>query len=628
MNTTKKKDILEKNEVKKPSWRFRAAIISFAVIAVAGVFIVLFAFVFKGGVDQSAYSIGYVIETQVVTGSLNVEMNIDIHSLSRNREILFLKGLMSADFIGCTDETGNDVAFTETEDLIAIGPVEAETKRLCFKYVAHICEIADDFNVMAATYAHGCILEDLVVFSGEYAILIPFLNPDSFDSINKYINKISFEFTVPDGLDPIIPFHTLPPVGKPFAFSVENLDWDFFNTISKSAFCFGRFEKIGADDIFEGTAVYVDKAVIDRIPQLTVDAMTGLLNYYSNLFTEPLNDVPIVLLRNLDAEDTVILGGAGSRCAAISAKLRLANDVQALSNMLYHAFFDSKVKPRNLRYPGNHWIYRGLSEYYVGNSAGSLPENVAEEYSIGSVTSMNERYLRYLYFSLKEPGFLGVSPIHETTGMYVSQEEFYMGVKIPLIIDAINYSAERTGQHDGFIRALVRKGGGSKPLNVERFLKDICGRDYDMIENFISGKALITNYRGFSADGMPIERLLYLLNEDEQKYAYFFEQDKVFYPYSALFLLYEEAFMQEVSKRGIRYNTDEIQNEVYKFSPVVHRLLLQYAMWASLAGVDDITQPNIKRAITKFEVTEQWKELCNKVGLEYALEDYSDYAEL
>ena len=619
-----KKKVPAKKEVKKHSRKLFVAIIAVGAVVVAGIIVTLL-LVFNNSeeLDQSAYSISYTIEAVPVFGCLNVEMNIDVHSLSSERDIVLYKGMTSAEIIRCTDEAGNDVPFFDDEDLIGIGPIEDDAGRLYFEYNAYIGEITDSFEVFAIPYANGCILEDLIAFSGEYAILMPYLDPEEFDSIGEYVKKISMNFIVPDGLDTIIPYQQ--PLDGQFELSVDKPDWEFFNIISKSAFCFGQFEKFDNGGYFGDAAVYVDKGNPNVIPQYTFDAILGLLNYYSNVFGEPLGDVPIVLLRNLDYDDTVITAAAGGGGSAISANMRIAEDVRALSNMLYHTFFDSKVKPRNLRYTGNFWIYRGLSEFYVGNSVGHLPGSVLDAFSIGNMTTMSERYLRYLYFTLKEPGFLGVSPLHETSGMYASQEEFYMGVKVPLIIDAINYSVEnRTGRFDGFIKALVNMGKSSKPLDVQEFMKMLCGPDYDMIESYLTGNALMTNYRGANTDGMTLVSIMALLDEDEHKYAYFFETDKVFYPYTPLFLLNEEAFMSEVAKRGIRYNNDEIQNEVNEFSPVVHRLLLQYAMWASLAGVDDITRPNIKREITSTEVMDQWSRLCDEIGIEYGAEDYDE----
>jgi hypothetical protein len=113
---------------------------------------------------------------------------------------------------------------------------------------------------------------------------------------------------------------------------------------------------------------------------------------------------------------------------------------------------------------------------------------------------------------------------------------------------------------------------------------------------------------------------MYMLDEDERKNSYFFSLENVNYPYFPLLLLNEERFMQEVNKRGIRYNTDLIQKEVEKFSSILHRLLLQYAMWASVSGIDDVTEPNIYRVLTQPENIEKWNDLCAQIGIEYTVD--------
>ena len=77
--------------------------------------------------------------------------------------------------------------------------------------------------------------------------------------------------------------------------------------------------------------------------------------------------------------------------------------------------------------------------------------------------------------------------------------------------------------------------------------------------------------------------------------------------------------MAEVAKRGIHYNPTQLQNEVKGFSSVLDRQLLHYAMWASLADIDDITQPNIIRKLTEEDVTKQWDELRQEIGYEIDL---------
>ena len=601
-----------------------------AVILAAGVIIIILILPTSGEpIDQSEYSIGYVVSAFQEQEYLSVEINIEINELSQDNSIMLYKGMMTDDKLEygrCTDDSDREVPFIETADLISIGPISDDSKTIDFRYNVKIGVISDGFDVYEIPYTQGCIFDDLIVFSGEYALLIPFLDPDTFESMANYVNSVSFKFIVPEGLDPILPFQA-PPDGQ-LSYLVDKPDWDFFNTISKSAFCFGQFESYDYNGFFEGATVFVDKQAMPMLSSDHLDALAIFLESYMYIFDEPLGDVPLVLLRNHPADNSIITGGAGAGCSAISINLRIAEDFRALSNMLFHTFFDSKIKPYNLRYNGYTWIYRGLADFYVGKSADWLPEYITEEYSIGRSAHPAVRYLQYLYFSLKEPGFLALGPENELTGMYIAQEEFYMGVKVPLIIDVINLSIwEQTGLDYGFIRTLMQNGKVSGALDVEKMLKAVCGADFSVISDYLSGKALVPNYKDFDINGnnydvdLSWESILSILDQDEQKYAYFFSQENVRYPYLPLFLLNEEAFMAEARARGVRYNSDLIQGEVEKFSSVLHRLLLQYATWASVSGINDITEPNIYRVLTQDDNWSKWNDLCEKIGIEYLVDD-------
>ena len=562
--------------------------------------------------DQSKYSIGYAVETNPGGECLNVDVTLDIDKLNEKRTIDLYKGLMTAQWLECVDDSGNEVPYTESTDLVSIGPIDETTKTVHFKYDAYLGQTGEEWE--DTSYIQGCLFEDLVTFSGEYALLTPYVDPDFLDSIGKYVTSASFTFNYPEDWQSILPYQA--PLAEQRSFTQNKPDWDFFNSISKSAFCFGQFEQ---NENFKDTMVFVDKGITDNVSEHSLEALTIFLDYYTTIFGEPLDDVPIVLLRNRPSDDCIVVGGIGSGSSALSINMRMADDVRVLSNMVYHSFFDSKVKSRNLRYATNNWLYDGLAEYYVGISAGILPDTIKDEYEIEAPASMPERYLEYLYFSLKEPGLLAVSPTDEMN-MYSAQQEFYMGVKIPLVIDTINYSIEQQEeQPDGLIKALVEQGSNPKPLDVEKFLQDLCGPDYEAIKNYISGRALIPNYREYNIDALPPAQILSILDADEEVYSYLFIEESAYYPYEPLYLLNEEPFMAEVAKRGIHYNTPEIQNEVKGFSTVLDRLLLQYAMWASLAGIDDITQPNILRDLTQEEVTKQWDELREEIGYEIDL---------
>ncbi|MDR2903514.1 MAG: hypothetical protein LBU77_03290 [Clostridiales bacterium] len=81
-------------------------------------------------------------------------------------------------------------------------------------------------------------------------------------------------------------------------------------------------------------------------------------------------------------------------------------------------------------------------------------------------------------------------------------------------------------------------------------------------------------------------------------------------------LLNEAPLMAAADEKGVRYNTDDVQATVQGFSGVLHRLLLQHALWASFAGIEDITRPNMIRELTQETVRAQWNAFCEESGFD------------
>jgi hypothetical protein len=52
---------------------------------------------------------------------------------------------------------------------------------------------------------------------------------------------------------------------------------------------------------------------------------------------------------------------------------------------------------------------------------------------------------------------------------------------------------------------------------------------------------------------------------------------------------------------------------------VLHRILLQYALWADIAGIDDITTPNIHDVLFRSDVMNEWKSLREEIGYEVGI---------
>lgn len=606
----------------KRKWNLPTVLRRAGLAAVAATFLVLFILNPSAKSDeiaQSSFSLGYTVSfDNETTQILQVVLKMDITRLSAEKTIYLSRGSVDVPLQSCKDDNGSAVAYRDNGDLIAIGPIANNAKSVLIHYAVKLGEQTTGED-NATKYTNGALYSNLLVFQGKNVLMTPMMNPSEITSPERYINRVSFRLKQNKGWQGILPFQK--PLSKICSFTVERPGWVAFNSISQSSFCFGGFEALDSANATGNNAnLYVDKGVSGKIPQDSLQALVSLIRFYTGVFGQPLGDTPLVLLRSNPEDSSVILGGVGSGSAAISIGLRTAGDCKVLSKTIYSAFFDSKVKSPNLRYSPNNWIYQGLASYYVEASASALPDGVKNTYSVDTTDNFPVEYLRYLYFSLKEPGFLTLKPDDESS-MYSAQREYYMQVKVPLMIDVINYTIyQKTGGSDGLLKALTEQGKSEKTLDIGGMIDSLCGSDAAAVRSYFSGTGLIPNYRGVNLDQL-ISRgdIVTDLDNCEQYFSGLFENQKVYYPYEPLVLLKEASFRQAAQAQGVHYNSTEIQSEVKGFSDTLDQLLLQYAYMARMAGVNDVTQPNIAQTVYQDKTLRQWRSFCQKTGYEVKL---------
>jgi hypothetical protein len=80
-----------------------------------------------------------------------------------------------------------------------------------------------------------------------------------------------------------------------------------------------------------------------------------------------------------------------------------------------------------------------------------------------------------------------------------------------------------------------------------------------------------------------------------------------------LFLLDPVKFNKDVEAKGVSYSTKEIQAEIKGFSTVLDQYLLQYAMFAKIAGYDELTSEAISLMYTS-ENFANWEVYCEDMG--------------
>ncbi|MCL2153209.1 MAG: hypothetical protein FWH57_09685 [Oscillospiraceae bacterium] len=602
---------------KKKPW-FDFVIILALVLAVTGVvvFVVSYDDSHVPELDQSRFSIDYKVavnDTNVKI--LDVYVDLGIESLSSEGLIYLYRNEVDTDILRCVDDLGNTVDMNDTGNfqLIAIGPIDPSAS---FVSLFYNVRIGNQNYMDAAARTYGDMYEDLLVFCGENVLIGPLFDLTDLKSVEDFISSVSFKLDANYGWNAIIPYQEH--LSDDCSFIVENPTWTVFNSIIKSTFCFGQFEKM---DSVTGLTVYLDKAIAGNISDRSLEVFYAFTRYYTDLFGELPPDAPFVLLRNAAEDHSMILGGVGAKGGALSADINLGDECQTMTTTLFHLYFDSLIKAPNLRYVPNNWIYQGLSNYCVDNSADYLSEEIKEAFSIeGDIGDIGINYLKYLYFSLKEPGFLIVDPSMEGN-MLEAQNVYYMNIKVPLMIDFIDkVISENSGK--SFIQALLEEAGQEETFDVNDFIKKTCGSDYEGILKAFSGNVIIPNYDDLNIDDkISSEDVVDILLSEEEYFSYLFEADNIFYEYPPLLLLDQEKFFAEIESMDVRYNTDEVQNEVKAFSSTLHQLLMEYALIAKFAGVNDITVPKASSGIFTSESYERFMEFCESLGYEFNYDD-------
>ena len=597
--------------INKKSRRLKWIVIGITAIVVAAA--VVFAIIYFIGANtdqnptmaQSKFSINYTVTVSDDPNIkvLNVVTRMDIDKLSTERLIYIYKSTILSPILSCEDDKGNKLEINQTSSLLSIGPIDPSAKSVTMVYDVMVGKSQN------YTQCYGDFYEDLLVFSGEHVLMSPYLNYDELQKTEMYISSVSFSLVADNSWKAIIPFQEQ--LSDDFSFTVKKPTWSVFNAINKSSFCFGQFEP---RDIGANNAIYVDKAIVDKIPRLSMEIIISFFDYYKQLFGDLSPDAPLVLLRNSTENNAVILGGVGPKGAAISADLNSADDCPTLSSTLYHLFFDSKILAPNLRYPPNSWIYSGLTNYYVLRSSTNLPQEVIDMYSLTVTVEPEINYLNYLYFSIKEPDFLITNPSLEGN-MGRAQGAFYMDVKVPVMIDLVNYAiADTVGGN--FITALLDAAGKEKDLNVDKFIKSKCGKYYEAILRCFSGDSLLPNYNNYRLDGkVSDEEITSRLTDTDVYFSNLFSHGHGLIEYLRfpLILLNTERFYRDVESMGVRYSTDEIQAEIRNFSTTLDQYLLQYAMFAKLAGYDELTSSAVKQMYTT-ENFSIWMRYCEDIG--------------
>ena len=350
----------------------------------------------------------------------------------------------------------------------------------------------------------------------------------------------------------------------------------------------------------------LDRARIDRHH---IDPIEH--QFPAQAFGEGFEGYPIVLLRKHPLTNERIVGGVSGECAALTLDSETQYGWDIFSSTLYHGFFDSKVRARNLHYSPNLWLYKGLATYYKVLSMDSYPDIVKQQNEIDSNDTFKSLYNRYLYFRIKEPPLFKISPANEASLMGL-QKEYYFYTEAPIVVKTIEDRLyQKSGGKDNLLRFILNHSM-EKELKVGRTIYTLIEGNEAEIREYLSGEKLIPPINVSAADENPA-KIIWELDNFEKMIYNSMVSVKPEYPYDKVHLLRADKLKEELDKRSVMFASSDFEEEVKEFSPTLYALLKQYALRAQLCGEEDLNDPQLKeKLVCNSENIEKWQNFLSK----------------
>lgn len=583
---------------KKKCWILAGIII--CVLVIFGTIIIV-----ENNVKSSneTYAVNYTVKADSAsTGIVSVTMEVIPEKIKAETELFFQMPEINTSEPKCVTKSGKDVTVEEAGGVWKINSPK-KVEPLTFTYDVRMGADADT-NVGTV---YGAFYEDLLVFQGSQLLALPWVGQEEASEIEQSVSKLTFKLDTEYEWNSIMPFTKAN--SKKFSFTKENPDWNMFNEIYYSAFCFGNFEQLPIDEQ-QKDVFYIDQAISDTADMNALDAVKLFYEYYKDLFNGKTPKTPIVLLRT-DENDNIILGGTGAGGSALTLEMGEAADCERMSRTLYHAFFDSLNRQENLRYAPNLWLYNGLADFYSEDSALALSDVLRAEYGISMQDNLLTRYGKYLYYMLSDQSVGSASP--EVEGqMSVIQNDFYYDLKVPLIIATIETFGKEESDDPSVMISYLIEHGDEKELDLKDFNKEVLGKNEEAVRQYLSGESFIPNYWGLSDSVLGDNGILPVISEREARYAEEYEQQNMSYPYPSFELVDREKMDAEIDKRGLTFGNEQLENLVRDYSENLYYWCMQAMLRAELCEIDDPTTPQGKATLYGDEGEKIWKEYCDK----------------
>lgn len=500
----------------------------------------------------------------------------------------------------CTDSSNQDLNFLEKDGILKIGPFPRNAKYVDFTYLVQL-------GRPGKLGVEGALFDDLLVFNGDHVFLFPYVASEKeMRKIGRKIRGISVEAKVDQNWNTVIPYQKTPGETGGKTVMIDQPDWMTFYNLGKSCYVFGKLEKTTLKRKAGGLNILLDPVYKPEFSTELETAIGNLYDFYAGLFGTNLGNYPVVLLRKTPDSKANIIGGVGGKSLGLTLDPGQENNWRSFSHSFYHVFFDSQVRAMNLRFPPNLWFYKGLATYYENLSMDALPETIKTKFGYDSADGFRTLYSRYLYFRLKDPALFTLAPKDEPN-LYGGQSEFISYTQGPLIISAIENSAAKTGKKDQLLKYVLQRAEEGV-INVDRALQSSLGPyTADFKRKFIDGRDLLPFFGEADQKENPT-KVVQKLNDFEYIMFTWFRSEGLAYPIDDLVLLRPENVVEETNRRGLKFTSSELEEQIRGFSPTLFVLLRQHALRADVCGEKNLNDPKLKEKLfAKMENVTAWQ---------------------
>ena len=486
----------------------------------------------------------------------------------------------------CVDNSNRTVNLQNKDGIIKIGPFANSVQYVDFSYQIQI-------GLPGKMGSMGALYDDLMVFSGDNVFLFPYIASEKeLDRISRLISQISIQVDAKDGWNSVIPYQTSYNVNQKVPVVIKNPDWMTFFNLGKSCYAFGKFEPVTLKRKLGDLNILLDPGYKAEYSKEVEEAIGALYDYYAGVFGEGLNNFPVILLRKDPNTKGSIIGGISGKTLGLTLSADQDYNWQSFSHSLYSAFFDSKVKARNLHFSPNLWFYKGLATYYETLSMDALPAAIKNKFEYDSSAGYRDLYIRYLYFRLKEPALFTIAPLDDTN-FVGGQSEFMYYTQGPLVINAIERSPSKSGKNQSLLK-FVLKHAQDQSIRVNDAIKEALGPyAKDFSSKYISGKEMLP----FFGQGDTLENPTKVVNKiNDFEYIMFtwFRAAGIADPFDQVVILRPENVIEETNRRGLTFASRELEETIRGLSPTLFVLLRQHALRADVCGEKNLNDPKLK----------------------------------